>query len=123
MPFSVFSLPLQFGIGYNSFGHAAVRYTLPSGKQVVMNISGKKPGSPMVQFTTPEEYLFSTKFSHATEQRGKKNGKREYRSIDENIHKGGLIFFFLNFNFVILIFFFFFYIQQQLIRTLQPLND
>ncbi|KJE91653.1 hypothetical protein CAOG_02761 [Capsaspora owczarzaki ATCC 30864] len=71
MPFSAVRLGFGYGLSYNSFGHAAVRYTLPDGKQVVMNINGKGGiGVPMVQFCTPEEYFLSTHYSPASEQRG-----------------------------------------------------
>ena len=44
------------------FGHAAVRYTTSDGQQRVMNILGSldKPGSRMVNFVPPEEYLYGT---------------------------------------------------------------
>lgn len=58
MPFAVIKLPFGYGISYNSYGHAALRYTRPNGEQCVMNIVGKKEDAVMVQFSTPEKYLF-----------------------------------------------------------------
>ena len=58
MPFAVLRLPFGYGISYNSYGHAAVRYTRPNGQEVVMNIVGKKNDATMVQFSKPEDYFF-----------------------------------------------------------------
>ena len=41
----------------NPYGHAAIRYTTSDGEQHVMNIVGK-PGSRMVNFMRPIDYLF-----------------------------------------------------------------
>ena len=45
------------------FGHVAVRYTTSDGVQRVMNILGslETPGSQMVNFVPPEDYLYGTK--------------------------------------------------------------
>lgn len=72
MPFSSFFVPfLGFGINMNAYGHAAVRYTLPDGRGVVMNVEGKKDKRPMIQFSSPENYIYGTKYSGGgQEQRG-----------------------------------------------------
>ena len=58
------------GSGLTRFGHAAVRYTLSSGRQVVMNICGVR-GKEMVNFLEPSEYLFGVeKFGGACQQGG-----------------------------------------------------
>eukprot|EP01084_Bolivina_argentea_P198754 340240_1 len=41
----------------NPYGHAAVRYTTSDGSQYLLNIVGK-PGSRMVNFLHPTDYLF-----------------------------------------------------------------
>jgi hypothetical protein len=68
-PYSDFSLA-GIGIGRNPYGHAALRYTLPSGEQILMNIVGV-PGRQMVNFLDPVEYLYGTGFfEEGAEQRG-----------------------------------------------------
>lgn len=65
-------VPLLFGGGfnYNSYGHSAVRYTTPDGKDVVMNIEGKKEGIVMVTFYDAKEYLYGTCKEKNGTQRG-----------------------------------------------------
>lgn len=65
-PFSQFKIFRGWGFGINSYGHAAVRYTMPDGTQKVMNIVGGD-GKKMVTFVDPADYLFS---SEKAEQRG-----------------------------------------------------
>lgn len=58
------------GTGTNPYGHAAVRYTLPSGEQKVMNIVGAS-GRELVNFLKPEDYLYGTGvFDEGSEQGG-----------------------------------------------------
>jgi len=62
-PFMNWTLSYFSWIGFagNYYGHAAVRYTLPTGESVVMNIEGSGKG-PMVNFVPAEEYIFGTKY-------------------------------------------------------------
>eukprot|EP01113_Clastostelium_recurvatum_P045622 TRINITY_DN7859_c0_g1_i2.p1 TRINITY_DN7859_c0_g1~~TRINITY_DN7859_c0_g1_i2.p1 ORF type:complete len:393 (-),score=51.15 TRINITY_DN7859_c0_g1_i2:72-1250(-) len=62
----------SFGLSINPFGHAAIRYTMPSGEQKVMNIVGVG-GSEMVYFMPPEEYFYGTGNVEGSEQRGMYN--------------------------------------------------
>jgi len=58
------------GSGTNPYGHAVMRYTLPDGRQKVMNIVGA-PGRSMVNFLSPEDYLYGTGvFDTGSEQGG-----------------------------------------------------
>lgn len=61
-----------FGIGFGSpYGHSAVRFTLPSGKQIVMNIVKNKDGKKMVNFVDAAEYFFGVdSFENGAEQGG-----------------------------------------------------
>jgi len=69
MPWSVVKLPFfSLGFAYNLYGHAAVRYTLPSGEQKVMNIVNDDEG--MVYWSTPEEFLFTTKWHKGCQPKG-----------------------------------------------------
>eukprot|EP01104_Vermistella_antarctica_P011585 TRINITY_DN3250_c0_g1_i1.p1 TRINITY_DN3250_c0_g1~~TRINITY_DN3250_c0_g1_i1.p1 ORF type:complete len:435 (-),score=87.15 TRINITY_DN3250_c0_g1_i1:96-1295(-) len=64
-PFSSFRIPFtNIGIGYNFYGHSAVRYRLPNGEEKIMNIVGKdcELGGKIVTFVDPSDYLFSTHF-------------------------------------------------------------
>ncbi|KAJ3043456.1 hypothetical protein HDV00_005154, partial [Rhizophlyctis rosea] len=47
----------HFGIGVRPFGHSAVRYTLPDGRQYLINIT-KKTGCKLVEFLDPTEWLY-----------------------------------------------------------------
>ena len=47
----------SYSFGY---GHAALRYTLPSGKQILINICNPATGNPLVNFLDPTDYFFST---------------------------------------------------------------
>lgn len=71
-PYSRLRIPFTgYGINYLTFGHSAVRYTLPeTGQQVVVNIEGKKEGTNMVQFRDPTEYFYGTDFKYTGEQLG-----------------------------------------------------
>ncbi len=63
-PYSSIPLPFGMALSPNSFGHALVKYTLPTtGEQKVMNICGGSKFSTIVQFTSPEDYFFSTSYS------------------------------------------------------------
>jgi hypothetical protein len=62
------------GIGLGSpYGHAAVRYTLPSGEQRVMNIVKNVDGNKLVNFVDPTEYLYGTRFTEVGAEQGGKN--------------------------------------------------
>lgn len=60
------------GLGLGSpFGHAALRYTLPGGESVVMNIVKNDERGYMVNFVPAHEYLYGTSmFDHGAEQGG-----------------------------------------------------
>lgn len=68
-PFSMVNL-FGFGFSYNAYGHSAVRYTTPEGKDVVMNIEGKKEGKFMVQFYGASDYLYGTDSNKTGSQKG-----------------------------------------------------
>lgn len=89
-PTPVISLPFGYSLSYNSYGHAAVRYCHPDGRDIVMNIEGKdRAGKNMVNFYEAKEYLFGLEKSKVGEQVGIYN--RDIVSIrvhdvsDENI--------------------------------------
>jgi hypothetical protein len=69
-PFAMVKLPFGYGFSYNAYGHSAVRYTDPSGRDVVMNIEGKKDGVFMVQFYDANEYLYGTDSNKNGSQKG-----------------------------------------------------
>lgn len=69
-PTSVIRLPFGYGLAFNGYGHAALRYRLPNGKDIVMNIEGKKDGRNMVKFYSPEEYFFGLHQDNKAEQLG-----------------------------------------------------
>ena len=56
-------LPLWngYGINFNLYGHAAVRYRSPEGKDIVVNIEGKNENKVMVRFYDAKDYLYGTK--------------------------------------------------------------
>eukprot|EP01130_Rhizamoeba_saxonica_P000678 TRINITY_DN1061_c0_g1_i3.p1 TRINITY_DN1061_c0_g1~~TRINITY_DN1061_c0_g1_i3.p1 ORF type:complete len:274 (+),score=36.09 TRINITY_DN1061_c0_g1_i3:217-1038(+) len=53
----------------NYYGHSAIRYTRKNGEQVLMNVVGL-PDHEMINFLSPEEYLFGTDFQQGNEQGG-----------------------------------------------------
>jgi len=62
--------PWSIGSSLGRFGHATIRYTLPGeGIQTVMNICGL-PGKDMVNFVSPEDYLFGTENFDSSCQQG-----------------------------------------------------
>ncbi|KAL6075885.1 Transmembrane protein [Balamuthia mandrillaris] len=84
-PYSDFAFPIigGYGLSRNPYGHAAVRYTLPWGEEVVMNIVGL-PGQTMVNFLRPEEYFFGTKsWEEGAEQGGIYNRNMATVRIEE----------------------------------------
>ena len=67
-PFVQLRIPFtSYGVSYNTFGHAAVRYTLPSGQQFVMNVEGLKAN--FVAFRDPSEYFYGTDLRLCGDQR------------------------------------------------------
>lgn len=61
MPYGLIKLPFGLGsINYNWFGHSALRYTTPDGKDIVVNIEAKEKGKNFIQFYDADEYLFGT---------------------------------------------------------------
>jgi len=61
-PAATFRIPFtDYGLYYNSYGHAALRYNY-QGRDIIMNITGKKIDARMVQFTTPGEFLYGTNY-------------------------------------------------------------
>jgi len=66
---------------YNPYGHAAIRYTISTGEQFVMNIVGNtsKENYRMVNFMEPEGYLFGD--PHIYEALGNEQGGVHLRSI------------------------------------------
>jgi hypothetical protein len=68
-PWASFRVPFtNFGIAYNSYGHAALRYTMPDGEQKVVNIANSREG--MVFWSTPSAYLFATNWDMGCQQKG-----------------------------------------------------
>lgn len=64
-PYSLWRIPgTRYGIAWNAYGHAAVRYTLPDGTSKVMNIQNDP--TALVTFWDPAEYLFG----HSSPQGG-----------------------------------------------------
>ena len=88
MPFPSWTI---FGNGIGSpFGHSAIRYTLPCGEQIVMNITKNRNGKTMVNFIDPTEYIFGIdSFESGGEQGGVYNrtivGVRIENYPEENI--------------------------------------
>jgi hypothetical protein len=77
----------------NPYGHAAIRYTY-KGEQIVMNIVGRVPGLPLVNFLSAEDYLYGDPLR--TQEIGSEQGGAYMRSIvglrienwpEENIEK------------------------------------
>lgn len=48
-----------YGFNFNWYGHSAVIYTMPDGTRKAFNIVGGKGHDELVNFHTPEEYMFS----------------------------------------------------------------
>ena len=72
-PLSMIKVSGDSGSGTNPYGHVAIRYTLPSGEQKVMNIVGAE-GRELVNFLKPEDYLYGTcVFDSGSEQGGAYN--------------------------------------------------
>lgn len=69
-PFVHIKLPFGYGISYNTYGHATIRYTTPDGMDVVMNIQGKEKGKIMVRFYDAKEYLYGTDSTKIGSQKG-----------------------------------------------------
>eukprot|EP01087_Luapelamoeba_hula_P020816 TRINITY_DN715_c4_g1_i1.p1 TRINITY_DN715_c4_g1~~TRINITY_DN715_c4_g1_i1.p1 ORF type:complete len:407 (-),score=67.59 TRINITY_DN715_c4_g1_i1:33-1253(-) len=70
-PYTSVSIPKfpNWGFSNNPYGHAAVRYTLPDGQQILMNIV--RTSDQMVNFMSPAEYLYgTTSFDKGSEQGG-----------------------------------------------------
>ena len=59
--FSKYDLGFGYGICFNIYGHAAVRYTTSDGKDVVVNIEGKQDNKIMVRMYNAKDYLYGTK--------------------------------------------------------------
>jgi hypothetical protein len=58
-PYGLFRLPFGLGsINYNWFGHSALRYTTPDGKDIVVNIEAKEKDKNFIQLYDAKEYLF-----------------------------------------------------------------
>ena len=68
-PFGYLKLPFELG-NYNTFGHSAVRYTQPDGKDVVCNIEGKEKGKLFIRFYEPSEYFYGTDPERNGSQKG-----------------------------------------------------
>jgi hypothetical protein len=70
-PYGLFRLP--FGLGsfcFNWFGHSALRYTTPNGRDIVVNIEAKENGKNFIQIYDAKEYLFGTNTTTCGAQRG-----------------------------------------------------
>ncbi len=71
MPFGLFNLPWNLGsINYNSFGHSALRYITPDGKDVVVNVEAKESGEQFIKIYEASEYLYGTDPRKSGAQRG-----------------------------------------------------
>jgi hypothetical protein len=58
-PYGLITLPFGLGsINYNTWGHSALRYTTPDGKDVVANVEAKTKGKSFIQFFDAKEYLY-----------------------------------------------------------------
>lgn len=68
-PYTVISLPFGYGINYNSYGHSSVRYNL-NGRDIVVNIEGKRDGLVMVVMYDTAEYLYGVDPNTNGAQRG-----------------------------------------------------
>ena len=69
LPFSLLALPYVGGINYNTFGHSAIRYTTPDGRDVVVNIAGKD-GETFIRIHDAKEYFYGTDPRLCGAQRG-----------------------------------------------------
>ena len=70
-PFANIKLPFGYGLNYNSYGHAAVRYKHPeTDDDIVMNIEGKREGKFMVQFYEASDFFYGTKEGKIASQMG-----------------------------------------------------
>ena len=62
-PHTLIKIPFtDIGIGYNTYGHAAVRYTMPDGTEKVMNINGRD-AMVQVRYTTHRMTTITTMFT------------------------------------------------------------
>ena len=73
-PYGLISLPFNIGsINYNTYGHSALRYTIPigpeKGRDVVVNIEGKEK-KVFLQYYDAKNYLFSTDPNLSGTQKG-----------------------------------------------------
>lgn len=60
-PYGLIRLPFGLGsLNYNWFGHSALRYTTPEGKDIVVNVEAKEKGKNFIQIYDAKEYLFGT---------------------------------------------------------------
>jgi len=63
-PVRYFSIPfLGLGFSFNGFGHSAMRLKFKDGRDIVMNIEGKRGERNMVNWYKTEEFLFGLKES------------------------------------------------------------
>jgi len=70
-PFGLITLPFGLGsINYNTFGHSALRYRTPEGKDVVVNIEAKEYGKRFIQIYDAKEYFFGTDPKKCGAQKG-----------------------------------------------------
>ncbi len=70
-PFGLITLPFGLGsINYNTFGHSALRYTTPEGKDVVVNVEAKEYGKRFIQVYDAKEYFFGTEPEKSGAQKG-----------------------------------------------------
>ncbi len=56
-PYNTKTIYKQFGLNVRPFGHTAIRYTLPNGRQVLTNIS-KEIGLKLVEFWGPKDWFY-----------------------------------------------------------------
>eukprot|EP00602_Paraphysomonas_sp_CaronLab_P009472 CAMPEP_0185030380 /NCGR_PEP_ID=MMETSP1103-20130426/17312_1 /TAXON_ID=36769 /ORGANISM="Paraphysomonas bandaiensis, Strain Caron Lab Isolate" /LENGTH=245 /DNA_ID=CAMNT_0027565487 /DNA_START=88 /DNA_END=822 /DNA_ORIENTATION=- len=70
-PYGILSLPFGLGsLNYNMWGHSALRYTTPDGRDVVVNVEAKQNGKKFLQFYEAKEYLYGTDRMTSGAQRG-----------------------------------------------------
>lgn len=69
--FGLYKLPFNLGsINYNPYGHSALRYTTPDGKDIVVNVEAKENGKSMFRIYSAEDYFYSTDPTKSGAQRG-----------------------------------------------------
>lgn len=69
-PYGVISLPFGLGsLNYNMWGHSALRYTTPDGRDVVANVEAKVFGKKFIQFFDAKEYFYGTNPETSGQQR------------------------------------------------------